>query len=95
MRVPEKALHRINEIMADPRLARALRDSLLEGAADDAWNALFPEGVHRVSAAVAMQRWNELWEQLSAYQNRKEIMRIVESRASGERFHWLDSPHVG
>ena len=95
MQIPDYIFDRINEVLADKSLSRDLRDRKLEEAAVEAWHAIFPEGSHRLSEAAIMQRWEEVNTRLSRFQNRDQIMRIIESQASGERFHWLDSPTIG
>ncbi len=92
MPIPDKISERICELMADKSLSRDLRDQLLREAAGDAWNAIFPEGADRIPKAEAMRRWDDVHAQLSEHPKRKEIMRVIESEASGERFHWLESP---
>ncbi len=94
MPIPDTICERICELMADKTLSRGLRDQMLREAAADAWNAVFPEGTHRLPQAEAMRRWNEASAQLSAHPKREEIFRVIESHASGERFHWLDFPEA-
>ena len=87
--LPEGIVERINQVLNDKNLARSQRDSLLEELAMDGMNALFPEGIARLPAETAMKRWDQLHNQLSTNPNRDKIIRVLESRASGERFHWL------
>ncbi len=85
-------IDRINGTLVGASQTREFRDSLLKGVAGGAWSALFPEGVAQLPKDVIMKRWADVSQQLSAHPNRQKILRILESPASGERFHWLDSP---
>ena len=84
----------ICELMADKSLSKDLRDQFLREVAAEAWNAIFPEGLQRLSKAEVTQRWAKVSAQLSAHPKRKEIIRVIESQATGERFHWLDTPEA-
>jgi hypothetical protein len=90
MRIPDQILGRISEVLGDKSLSREVRDRLLDQAAADAWKAMFPETAHRLPDEVALQRWEELSNQLAQNPKHEQILRIIESRASGEPFYWLD-----
>ena len=91
MQIPKDILQRISQILDDASLSRDRRDSLLAESGSEAWHALFPEGADRLSEDEVMRRWDETSMQLSAFPKREQILRILESPASGERFYWLDS----
>ena len=88
--LPQPLVDRIVQLLNDKSLAKPLRDSLLHEAAAEGWNVLFPENVARLSKDCIMQRWEALGRQLSNHPDRGRIIRVLESSASGERFHWLD-----
>jgi hypothetical protein len=92
--LPQPIIDQINELIGNRSLPKVQRDSLLNTGANQAWDVLFPEdagtGTTRLPADRRMQRWNELRTQLSADPNRDNIIRVVESQATGERFDWLD-----
>jgi hypothetical protein len=84
---------RITEIMGNRSLTRKDRDVALNAAADEAWSALFPEDAqpsNRLTPEARMNRWNSVRQQLSGNPNCDKILRIIESTASGESFHWLE-----
>lgn len=92
--LPDSIVARITELIESRGLPKKERNASLKAAANEAWNILFPEDTNpsasRLPPDTRMGRWNEVKEQLSANPHRDKIIRIVESSASGERFHWLD-----
>lgn len=92
--VPEELVDRIGQLLSDKSLERKVRDSRLREVAQEAWNKLFPEDSRperiRLSAEARMRRWQEVSNQLLGHPDRARIIRVLESPASGERFHWVD-----
>lgn len=82
------------KLINDKQLETEIRDAQLRETASEAWGALFPEDRRRdeprLSSDVRHERWQLVIAQLNSYPEKKKILRVLESSASGERFYWLD-----
>jgi hypothetical protein len=93
--LPREIIDRIIDLIRDKTTPKKQRDATLNSTAHEAWTILFPEPFDPAEAwplrEVRMRkRWRELREQLASDSYQDQIIRVIESQATGERFHWLD-----
>ena len=85
----------IVEAIENKSVRKEQMEVLLREVAHEAWIALFPEDLPprsvKISNAIRAKRWREAIAQVAKHPHSDAVIHVIESSASRERYHWLDS----